>query len=78
MSDYIISAESTVDLLPQEIEEFDLKYIPMTFTLNGVNYKDDLGQTMSYDEFYETMAKGAETKTTSVAVGEYIDFFTGY
>ena len=49
MSDYIISAESTVDLLPQEIEEFDLKYIPMTFTLNGVNYKDDLGQTMSYD-----------------------------
>lgn len=75
MSDYIISCESGADLTPAELQEFDLHYVPMTYTLNGVNYKDDLGQTMSYDEFYETMAKGAETKTTSIAVGEYMEYF---
>ena len=42
MADYVVSCESAADLSPEWMEKRDLKYICFTFSLNGVEYKDDL------------------------------------
>ena len=42
---------------------------------DGVGYLDDLGQTMDFDEFYERMANGADTKTSQINADEFIEYF---
>ncbi len=78
MGDYIISACSTADLTKEQFEKFDIKYIYFHYFLDDVQYPDDLGQTMSFDEFYKKMAEGSDTRTSQVNVDEFIEFFTPY
>lgn len=75
MSDYILSCESTVDLTPAKIKELDLECIYFHFYINDVEYADDLGQTIPFDEFYQAMKDGADTKTAAIGTGEYATYF---
>ncbi len=78
MSKYIITTESTVDLAKEHLESIDVKYICFHYELDGVEYVDDLGETISSSDFYNKMAEGATTKTSQVNVGEYKEFFEKY
>ncbi|MBO5387472.1 MAG: DegV family protein [Lachnospiraceae bacterium] len=78
MGDYIISACSTADLTKEQFEKLDIKYIYFHYFLDDVQYPDDLGQTMPFDEFYKKMADGSDTRTSQVNVDEFIEFFTPY
>lgn len=78
MNKYIITTESTVDLSKEHLENINVKYICFHYELNGVEYVDDLGETISSEAFYNKMVEGATTKTSQVNAGEYKDFFTKY
>ena len=52
MSDYILSCCSAVDLTQEQMDASGINYIPFHFELNGVEYIDDLGQSVPYPEFY--------------------------
>ena len=78
MSDFVLSCESTADLTKDEVEEFGLSYIPFHFYIDGVEYPDDLGQTVPFDEFYQRMVDGADTKTAALGVGEYQVYFRSF
>lgn len=78
MGKYILSCCSTADLSKEYLEKIDIKYVCFHFELNGREYFDDLGESVSADEFYISMIKGAETKTSQVSIGEYIEHFTKY
>ncbi|MBQ8413179.1 MAG: DegV family protein [Lachnospiraceae bacterium] len=78
MADYIISACSTADLTKEQFEKHDIKYIYFHYSLDGVMYPDDLGQTISFDDFYQKMEDGAETATSQINPDEFIEFFTPY
>lgn len=78
MSDYVLSCESTVDLTPEKIQELGLECIFFHFYIDGVEYADDLGQTIPFDKFYQAMKDGAETKTAAIGTGEYEKFFRGF
>ena len=78
MSDFIISCCSTADLSKEHFEERDIKYIFFHYYLNGVAYPDDLGQTMSFEKFYQMMTEGAETKTSQVNADEFVSYFTPF
>ncbi|MBQ3796448.1 MAG: DegV family protein [Butyrivibrio sp.] len=75
MSNYIISCCSTADLDQQYFDKRDIKYACFHFEIDGKSYKDDLGNSMSFDEFYAKMAKGSMTRTSQISVGEYIEYF---
>lgn len=75
MADYVLSCESTIDLTPEEVERAGLEYVPFTFTLDGREYPDDLGQTVPYDKFYQALVDGAEVSTTAMNAGEYDAYF---
>lgn len=78
MSDYVLSCESTADLPEETMEEFSLSYIPFHFYLDDVEYPDDLGKTVPYDEFYQRMEDGAETRTATISLGEYRQYFRSF
>lgn len=78
MSDYILSCCSTADLSKEHFESRDIRYICFHYTLDGVEYPDDLGQTISFPDFYKAMENGAETSTSQVNISEYLDYFTPF
>ena len=75
---YVLSCCSTADLSKEHFERCNINYICFHYALDGVEYPDDLGQTMPFEEFYARMAAGAETRTAQVNVSEYVDSFTPF
>ena len=78
MSDYILSCCSTADLTHEHFESRDIHYICFHFFLDGKEYPDDLGRSVPFDQFYDAMSKGADTRTAQVSIGEYVDYFTPF
>jgi len=78
MADYILSCCSTADLTEEHFKARDINYICFHFSLNGVQYPDDLGKTIPFDKFYKAMTDGADTATSQVNVDEYIEYFTPF
>ncbi len=75
---YILSCCSPADLSKEHFESRDIHYVCFHYALDGVEYPDDLGQTIPFDEFYARMSAGADTRTAQVNVSEYVDFFTPF
>lgn len=78
MPDYLITCCSTADLPAEYFERRDIPYVCFHFNMDGKEYPDDLGHSMSFDEFYKRIAGGAMPTTSQVSVGEYIRFFEPY
>ena len=55
MNKYILSCGSTADLTEEHFSSRDIHFVCYHFELDGVSYLDDLGKTISYDDFYEKM-----------------------
>jgi DegV family protein with EDD domain len=75
MRDYVLSCCSTADLTKEWFEERYIRYVCFNFELGGVRYKDDMGETISPEKLYQDMLDGADTKTSQVSVGEYMEHF---
>ena len=75
MADYILSCCSTADLTKEFFHKREIHYICFHYELDGVQYPDDLGETMPFDKFYQAMADGADTKTSQVNVDEFCNYF---
>ncbi|MBQ4129185.1 MAG: DegV family protein [Ruminococcus sp.] len=76
MMSYIVSCCSTVDLKKEHLEKLNVSYICFHYFLDGKEYADDLGQTISFKEFYNKLRNGADSKTSMISVGEYEEYFT--
>lgn len=75
MKEYIISCCSTADLEKEHFIKRDIHYICFHYELNGKQYEDDLGESMSFDDFYKAMAAGGDTKTSQINATEYEEYF---
>ena len=75
MSDYVISCCSTADLSKEHFEERDIKYICFHYQLGDKQYRDDLGESMSFKEFYQAMRDNVPTKTSQVNAEEFESYF---
>lgn len=78
MADYILSCCSTADLSKKHFEARDIKYICFHYKLNGVDYADDLGQSIPFEEFYQRMDSGEDTQTSQINVTEYLEYFESF
>lgn len=75
MSDFILSCCSTADLTKEHFEKREIHYICFHYEMNGTAYSDDLGQSMPFEEFYQAMANGADTKTSQINAEEFEEYF---
>ena len=76
MADFVLSCCSTADLSKEHFEKREISYICFHYFLNGIEYPDDLGQSISFEAFYQAMANGASTSTSQVNMSEYLDYFS--
>ncbi|MDR7812565.1 DegV family protein [Lacrimispora sp.] len=75
MGSFILTCCSTVDMKKEFFEQRQIPYVCFHYTMDGVTYPDDLGQSIPFPEFYDRIAKGATPVTSQVNVEEYCDFF---
>ena len=75
MQNYVLSCCSTADLSHEHFVSRDIRYICFHYTMDGVERPDDLGRSMSFEDFYAAMVAGADTKTSQVSAGEYMAHF---
>ena len=75
MNNFVLSCCSTADLKKEHFERRNIPYICFHYELDGKDYRDDLGQSMAFEDFYHAMSNGAETKTSQINAEEYEEYF---
>lgn len=75
MGNYIISCCSTADLTKEHFTKREISYICFHYEMDGKQYRDDLGETMPFDQFYLAMQNGADTKTSQINESEFQEYF---
>ena len=76
MHDYILSCCSAADVTQEKLDAMDVRLLCNDFSMDGVPFKDDLGKTMTYGEFYDRIRAGEKGVTSQITPAEYIEYFT--
>lgn len=75
MTDFTLSCSTTADLSQEHFDRLGIDIINYHYQLDGIDYTDDLGKTISPEVFYKKMSNGSETKTSQVNVSEFQTYF---
>lgn len=78
MFEFALTCCSTADMPWEHLKKRDIPFVCFHYNIDGEEYLDDLGQTMSFEEFYERIDSGAMPTTSQVNVGQFINFFETY
>lgn len=70
-----IITDSACDLSIDYVKNNNIEVLPLLVNINGEFIKDDLGQTISHNEFYKLIREGAMPSTTQVNVGAFMEVF---
>jgi DegV family protein with EDD domain len=71
----ILITDSSCDLPARTVEALGLELVSLRFTIDGREFVDDLGRTMSHAEFYRRMRAGATPTTSAVPLADYLRVF---
>lgn len=75
MTNYQITCSSTADMPPSFFESRGIPFVCYHFEMDGKVYPDDLGKSISFEEFYERIDAGSMPVTSQINVEEFIAFF---
>lgn len=75
MSDYVLTSSSVADLPAEVTEELNVPTLPFHLYLDGQEYLDDQGKSISNKEFFQKMRDGATPSTSMVSFERYMNFF---
>lgn len=75
MENYVLSGCSTADLTMEDFKTRNISCLNYHFSINDVEYIDDMGETLPFSKFYQMMRDGAETKTWQINSSEFCEYF---
>ncbi len=75
MNDYVVTCCSTIDMNLDFFAKRDIPFIPFSFHMDGQEYADDYGKSISIEDFYKAMENGAMPTTSQITIYEYTSFF---
>ena len=72
---FILSCESTTDLTLKHLAKRNIPVLPYTYTVDGVEYVDDMREGNGLALFYNQLIAGKRPTTSLINVEKYCDFF---
>lgn len=72
---FILSCESTTDLPYEYLQKRGIPAISYTYSVDGVEYADDMGRLDGRKQFYKFLSEGKMPKTSQICEESYIAFF---
>lgn len=70
--------DSACDLPLAYVQAHHIDIASLQVNIKGEFYKDDLGQTVQYDTFYQMLREGELTSTSQVNIHTFEELFEGY
>jgi DegV family protein with EDD domain len=74
----VLIIDSACDLGKEYIEEKNVHLLPLTVIFKGIEYKDDLGESLPSEQFYDAIKSGEMPSTAQINVFEYSEEFRKY
>ena len=74
----VIVTDSNCDLPVEYIYQNNIHIIPFTFELNGINYTDDFGKSLSHKDFYDKIRKGGMPVTAQITAFTFVNEFSRF
>jgi DegV family protein with EDD domain len=74
----IIITDSNCDLPEEYLKENNIPVIPFHFNLNGKDYEDNFGKTISYKKFYDELRNGGKSTTSQITPYTYEEYYRKY
>lgn len=68
--------DSCCDLPKEYVQERDFSNMPMLYTVDGKDYYDDYGESLSYHDFYEKLRAGIPSVTAQLTASYLEEQFT--
>ena len=75
---YKIISDSTMDMPKKVVEKMGVDTLPLLFTIDGVDYKDNFGADMDPHTFYEKVRAGQMPSTTLINIDRFMTHFRSY
>lgn len=75
MKEYRITCCSTADMPESYFTQKHIPYACFHFSMNGREYVDDLGRSISIRDFYAQIRQGALPVTSQINVDQYVQLF---
>lgn len=74
----VIITDSSCDLSYDYINKSNIKVIPFPYTIDGKEYIDDFGKSLSYEDFYKKLRNGAMPSTSQISAYTFEQEFKKY
>ena len=71
----VFFVDTDSELIYSDVDKFGLELIKMPYILDGVEYYDDAGRNINYDDFFEQLKVGKSCKTAALNTQNYLDLF---
>ena len=78
MGKYLLTCDTAVDLNLDYLKSKNIPFVSFHYNLDGQDYTDDLGQSLSYEDFYKKIDNGSMPVTSQVNIADCIDMFEKY
>lgn len=76
---YVIITDSCANLTDEMIEQFNIGVLPLSFHVNGEEYKSyEQGKKSDLKKFYEMMRNKEAITTSLISPDQFVQFFTKY
>ncbi len=75
MATFTLSCCSTSDLNIDHYQKRNISYLCFHYFIDGIEHKDDFGESLPINEFYNKMKGGALTKTSQLNAQDYFVYF---
>jgi len=75
MAKFMLTCSSTADMPRAYFQRRGIPFICYHYIVKDQEYPDDLGQTISSDDFYRMIRQGAMPTTTQVNAEAFVEFF---
>lgn len=72
---FTLSCESTTDLPLHHFNKRNIPVLPYTYTVDGVEYVDDMRESNGLALFYNLLTSGKRPTTSLINEEKYLDFF---
>lgn len=72
---FILTCESTADLPISYLAKRDISALPYTYSIDGVEYVDDMGEFNGREDFYKRLKQGKRPTTSQINTDRYKNFF---
>jgi len=72
---FVLTTDTSCDAFKTELNALNVPWIPLTYTLEGQTYEDNLSTDEQYKDFYGKVAAGAMPTTSQINTFAHEEFF---